>query len=73
MSFAKNMDKSIGKNISKDLSSKYSEKLLDHETDALKTSSKGVIQKTTKTAREVCGNKIANIITKVSKNSQQNI
>ena len=33
LSFAINM----GKNISKNLSSKYSQKLLDHATDALKT------------------------------------
>ena len=50
MSFAKNMGKSIGKNISKNLSGKYSQKLLHHAkqspTDALKTTSKRVIQKT---------------------------
>ena len=44
------MGKNIGKNISKSLSSKYSQKLLDHAkqaaTDALKASSKKVIQKT---------------------------
>ena len=55
-SFAKNMGKNIGKNTSKNLSGKYSprmlvmhQKLLDHAkksaTDALKTSSKRVIQK----------------------------
>ena len=45
-SFAKN----IGKNINKILSSKYSQKPLDHAkqsaTDAVKTSSKRVIQET---------------------------
>ena len=49
LSFTKNTGKNIGKNISKHLSSKYSQKLLDHAkesaTDALKTSSKRVIQK----------------------------
>ena len=49
LSYAKNMGKNIGKNISKNLSAKYSQKLFDHAkqstTDALKTSSKRVIQK----------------------------
>ena len=49
LSFAKNMGKYIGKNISKNLSGKYSQKLLDRAkqsaTDALKTTSKRVIQK----------------------------
>ena len=43
------MRKNIGKNINKNLTSKYSQKPLDHAkksaTDALKTSSKQVIQK----------------------------
>ena len=43
------MGKHIGKNISKSLSGKYSPKRLDHDKqsaiDALKTSSKTVIQK----------------------------
>ena len=57
MSFAKNMVKSIGKNVSKTLSGKYGpgmlaarQKLPDHAkksaTDALKTSSERVTQKT---------------------------
>ena len=50
LSFAKNMGKNIGKNISKNLSSKYGQKLLNHAklsaTDAIKTSSKRIIQKT---------------------------
>ena len=49
-SFAKNMGKKIGKNISKNLSGKYSQKFLiilkQSATDALKASSKRVIQKT---------------------------
>ena len=40
--------KNIGKNLSKNLSGKYSQKLLDHAkklaTDAIKTTSKRVIQ-----------------------------
>ena len=72
MSFAKN----IGRNISKNVSSKYSQKLLDHAkqsaTDALKTSSKRVIQKTTEATSDLIGNKIADKITRVSKTSPQN-
>ena len=49
LSFVKNMDGNIGKNISENLSSKCSQKLLDHAkksaTDALKISSKRVIEK----------------------------
>ena len=70
------MGKNIGKNISKNLSGKYSEKLLDHgkksATDALKTSSKRVIQKIAEATGDLILSKIANKITKVSKNSQQN-
>ena len=71
MSFAKTVCKNIGKNISKNLSGKYSQKRLDHAkksaTDALKTSSKNVLQKTV-----LIGNKIADKITKILKNLQQN-
>ena len=51
---------------------KYSQKLLDHTkqsaTDAFKTDSKGVIQKTAEATGDLIGNKIADRITKVSKN-----
>ena len=70
------MGENIGKNISKSLRGKYSQKLFDHAkksaTDALKTSSKGIIQKTAEVTGDLIGNKIADTITKVSKNSQQN-
>ena len=83
LSFAKNVGKNIVKIISKSLSGKYSpgmlamcQKLVDHAkksaTDALKTSSKIVIQKTPEATGDLICNKIANRITKVSKNSQQN-
>ena len=73
------MGKTIVKNISKNLSGKYSpgmlamrHKLLDHAkkyaTDALKTSSKIVAQKTAEETGDLIGNKIANNITRVSKN-----
>ena len=62
LSFAKIMGISIGKITSKILSGKYSQKHFDHvkqsATDALKTTSKIIIQK-----------KITDKITKVSKNS----
>ena len=78
LSFAKSMGQSIGKNISK-----YSpgmldacQKLLDYAkqsaTDAFKTTSKRVIQKTAEATGDFIGNKIANKITRVSENSQQN-
>ena len=50
LSFAKNMFKNIGENISQNVTGKHNQKLLDHTkksaTDALKTVSKRVIQKT---------------------------
>ena len=69
LSFAKNMDKNISKNIRKDLSSKYNQKLLDHAkksaTDAIKTSSKRVIQKTAEVISDLIGIKIADKIIKI--------
>ena len=70
---------SIDKNISKNVSGKYSlgmlampEKLLDHAkksaTDALKASSKRVIQKTAEATSDLIGKKIANQIRGVSTN-----
>ena len=65
------MSKNIGKNICKYLSGKYSQKLLDHTkpaiTDALKTTSKKVIQKTAEATGDLIGNKNANRITKTSR------
>ena len=76
LSFAKSMNKHIGKNISKNLSGKYSQKLLHHAkqsaTDAFKTVSKRAIQKTAVAIGDLIGNKNADKITKVSKNSQKN-
>ena len=74
LSFAKNMGKDIGKSISKNLIGKYGQKPLDHAkqsaTDAIKTSSKRVIQKTAEATGDLIGNKTANRIIKLSKNSQ---
>ena len=76
LSFAKNMGKNIGKNISRNLSGKYSQKLLDYAKksaiDAPKTSSKRVIQKTAEAIGDLIGNKIADRITKLSKNLRHN-
>ena len=63
LSFAKNMGKS--------LSNKYGQKLYDSAkrstTDAIKTASKRVIQKTVEATGDLIGNKIADKITSVSK------
>ena len=57
------------------MSGKYGQKFLDHAkqyaTEALETSSKRVIQKTAGATDDFISNKIANRITKVSKNSQK--
>ena len=66
----------MGKTISKNLNEKYSQKLLDlskqSATDALKTTSVKVIQKTAEVSGDLIGNKIVNRITKVSRSSLQN-
>ena len=71
LSFAKNMGKNVSKNISKNLGGKYSQKPLDNAkqsaTDALKTSSKRVIQKPAETTGNFIGNKFADRIAKVSR------
>ena len=58
------------------MSGKYSQKLLDHTkqsaTDAFKTASQRAIQKTAEVTGDFIGNKIADRITKVLKNSEQN-
>ena len=55
----------------KSLSNKYGQKLLDSAkkstTDAIKTASKKVIQKTTEATGGLIGNKIADKITSISK------
>ena len=55
---------------------KYSQKLLDHPkqsaTDALKTTSKRVIQKTAEATGDLISSEIADRITKVSKTLPQN-
>ena len=68
---AQNTGKNIGKNVSRNLSSKYSQKLLDHTkhsaTDALKTSSRRLIQKAAEASGDLTGNKIVMRITKIQK------
>ena len=70
LSFAENIIKSIGINISKSLSHNYGH-ANQSATDALKTSSKKVIQKTSEATGDLIENKIANRVTKFSKNPQQ--
>ena len=76
LSFGKYMSRNIGKNISMNLRDKYSQNLLDHAkqsaADSFKITSKRVIQKTTEAIGNLIGNKIADRIQRVSKNSQQN-
>ena len=70
------MDENVGKNISKNLSDNYSQKPLYYAkqsvTDALKTTSKKVIQKTAESTGDLTVNKIANRIMEVSRRSLQN-
>ena len=77
LSFVKNMDKNIGKNININISGKCSRNFIGHAkhcaTDVFKTVLKRAIQRTAETIRGLIGNKIADKITKVPKNSQQNI
>ena len=62
---------SFAKNICKSLSNKYGQKFLDSAkkstTDAIKTTSKRAIQKTTEATGDLVGNKIADKITSISK------
>ena len=71
--FAKSMGPYNCENINKNWSCKYSQKLLGHAkqfaTHALKTTSKIVIQKTADETGDLSFNKIADRITRVSKNS----
>ena len=66
---------SFAKNMGKNLSSKYGQKLLNSDkkstTDAIKTASKGVIQKTVEGTDDFIGNKIADKITSVPKKSSK--
>ena len=75
MSFAGNMAKNISKNVNKNVSSKSNQKFFDDAkqsaTDALKTSSERLIQKTAEATDDLIGNKAANNLTKISKTSQQ--
>ena len=70
--FTKNMG-THGTKVTKNVSNKYSQKLLDtankSTTDVIKTASKRAIQKTVKATGDVFGNKIADILTNISKKS----
>ena len=62
---------SLAKNMGRSLSNKYGQKLLDSAkkstTDAIKTASKGAIQKTAEVTGGLIGNKIADKITSMPK------
>ena len=53
-------------------SSTYSQKLLNHATDAFKTAPEKAIHKSAQATGDLIGNKIAYRITNISKNPQQN-
>ena len=69
------MGKNIGKNMSKNVSGKDSQKRIDNvkksATDSLRTYSKKAIQKTAEATGDLIDNKVADRITKISKDSQQ--
>ena len=76
------MGKDIGENISKNLDGKHGQKFLDHakkiwydinDVYSCQTSLKWFHRQTAEVTGELTGNKIANQITKIAKNSQQNI
>ena len=68
---------SFAKNIGKNLSNKYGEKIIDtakkSTTDAINTASKRAIQKTAEATGDLIGNKIADKITSISKQSIKNL
>ena len=67
---------SFAKNMGKNLNNRYSKKLINtakkSTTDAIKTASNRVIQKTAEATGDLIGNKIADKITNVSKKSNKN-
>ena len=67
------MDLSFAKNIGKNSSNKYSQKIIDttkkSATNAIKTLSQQAIQKTAEATGDLIGNKIADKITSISKQS----
>ena len=78
MSFAKNMGSKYGKKLfdkSIDVSNKYGRKLLDKSMDIgknfLKKASKTVLDKSAESTGEMIGNKIADRITRKSRNKKE--
>ena len=70
LSLAKIIGKNLGENINENLSGKYKQKLLKTKKsaiDAIKTSSKRVIQKTSEFTGDLIGNKTAIRFTRVQK------
>ena len=71
-SFPKNLGKDIGKRVVNKVKNVLIMLRKKSATDGLKTTFQRVIQKTEEATGDLIDNKIANKITKVSKNSQQN-
>ena len=63
---------SFAKDKSRIFNNTYSQKLLDHATNAFTIASKRTIQKIAEATSDFTGNKIANKITRSSKTSPQN-
>ena len=74
--FAKNVSTNVSKSLNKNVSGNFSLKLLYHAkqpaTDVFQIFSKRVIQKEAEATGDLIGNKIADNIVKVLRNSQQN-
>ena len=68
---------SFPKNMGRNLSNKYGQNVLDtpkkSTTDAIKSASKRVIQKTAEATGDLIGNKIADKITSISKKSNKEL
>ena len=60
-------DKNVGKSVSNKQSQKHHDRAKKSTTDAIKTTSKRAIQKTTEATGDLVGNKIADKITSISK------
>ena len=76
LSFARNISTHATK-VAKNMSNKYGQKLADNAektaANAIKTASKGAIQKTAEATRDLVGNKIAEKITSASNKSLKRI
>ena len=60
------MGKNVGKTVSKNITRKYSQKLLDHATDAFNIASKSAIRKISQATGDLVVNKVVGKITKTA-------